>query len=130
MKKLYPLIVTQDIKATAAFYIENFGFQAVFEQDWYIQILHADSGVELAFMVPNAENQPKELHPAFAGQGLILSLEVEDAEAEYAKVADKLDFVVKLRDEEWGQRHFIVRDPAGTLIDVVQQLGELDELGK
>ncbi len=125
MKKLYPLIITDDIKAMAAFYIDNFGFQAVFEQDWYIQLLHADSGVELAFMVPNAENQPKELQAAFAGQGIVLSLEVDDAAKEYAKVADKdLDFIVKLREEEWGQKHFIVRDPAGTYIDVVEQLNQ------
>lgn len=125
MKKLYPLIITDDIKATSAFYIDNFGFQAVFEQDWYIQLLHADSGVELAFMIPNVENQPKELHAAFAGKGIVLSLEVDDAAKEYAKVADKdLDFIVKLREEEWGQKHFIVRDPAGTYIDVVEQLNQ------
>lgn len=49
--------------------------------------------------------------------------EVEDAEKEYERISGKgLDIVVELKDEEWGQRHFIVRDPAGIYIDVVQQL--------
>lgn len=122
MKKLYPLVITENITDSAQFYIKNFGFEAVFEQDWYIQLLHKESGVELAFMVPNASNQPQELHPAFQGDGIVLSLEVDDAEAEYAKWQDEASVVVALRDEEWGQSHFIVRDPAGTYVDVVQQL--------
>jgi uncharacterized glyoxalase superfamily protein PhnB len=123
MKKIYPLVITDDIKATAQFYQDNFGFIAVFEADWYIQLLHEKSGTELAFMVPNAENQPNELHAGFGGKGIVFSVEVEDAEAEWERLKDKnLDVVVELRDEEWGQRHFIVADPAGVYVDVVQQL--------
>ena len=30
------------------------------------------------------------------------------------------EVVIGLRDEPWGQRHFLFRDPAGTLLDIVQ----------
>lgn len=74
-------------------------------------------------MVPDVASQPMELHHAFTGKGVVLSLEVEDAEAEWHRLKDtKLDCIVELRDEEWGQRHFIVVDPAGVYVDVVQQL--------
>ena len=123
MKKIYPLIITGKIKEAVEFYKDTFGFIAVFEQDWYVQLLHEKSGAELAFMVPNAENQPKQLHAEFGGKGLVLSLEVEDAALEWERLKGKdLNVVVELRDEEWGQRHFILEDPAGAYVDVVQQM--------
>ena len=73
-------------------------------------------------MVPNADNQPKELHPGFTGSGLVYSFEVDDAKEEYERLSEKeVTMIVPLTDEEWGQRHFIIRDPAGTYVDVVQQ---------
>jgi uncharacterized glyoxalase superfamily protein PhnB len=30
--------------------------------------------------------------------------------------------VYPLKDEAWGQRHFVTRDPAGVTIDVVQSI--------
>lgn len=124
MKKIYPLVITDKIAECAMFYKDNFGFIAVFEQDWYVQLLHEKSGAELAFMQPNVKTQPIELHPGFTGGGIVLSLEVDDARAEWERLEDKgLDVIVSLRDEEWGQRHFIVTDPSGVFVDVVQQLG-------
>lgn len=124
MQKVYPLLITDELKACATFYVDNFGFTIVFEQDWYIHLVHEESGAELAFMVPNSDNQPKELHAAFKGQGMVYGFEVKDAAAEWERLKDKgLDVVVELKDEPWGQRHFILKDPAGIYIDVVQQLG-------
>lgn len=124
MKKIYPLVITDKLKECAAFYVEHFDFTVVFEQDWYIQLVQEKSGVELAFMAPNAANQPKELWPSFTGEGLVYSFEVDNAKSEYERLSSKQDIkmIVELQDEEWGQRHFIVRDPAGVYVDVVQQL--------
>jgi uncharacterized glyoxalase superfamily protein PhnB len=123
MKKLYPLVITEKLNECVAFYVEHFDFTIVFEQDWYVQLIQEKSGVELAFMVPNAENQPKELHPGFAGSGIVLSFEVDDAKHEHERLSSKngIEIIFELKDEEWGQRHFIVRDPAGIYVDVVQQ---------
>ena len=121
MKKLYPLLITDKLQACADFYVEHFAFKKVFSEDWYVHLVHK-SGAELAFMVPNASNQPKELHPGFSGKGMVYSFEVEDAEAEYNRLKRKVSFIYKLTTEEWGQKHFIVEDPAGIYIDVVEQL--------
>lgn len=124
MKKIYPLLITDKLKECADFYVEHFEFEKVFEQDWYIQLLHKKSGAELAFMVPDAENQPKELHPAFSGKGLVYSFEVEDAKKEYERLKGKLDIFFELTTEEWGQTHFMIIGPAGEVVDVVQQPAE------
>lgn len=123
MKALYPLIITKKLKEAAQFHIDVFGFSAVFEQDWYIQLLHKQSGAELAFMAPNVDNQPHFLHPEFNGQGIVISFEVDNAEAEYKRVSSlkNVECLLPYTEEAWGQKHFIVRDPSGTYIDIVEQ---------
>jgi uncharacterized glyoxalase superfamily protein PhnB len=122
MKKIYPITITNEIKACKDFYQTVFGFEVVFEADWYIQLLHAPSGVEVAFMRPALENQPTQLHTAYAGNGVVYSFEVDDAGAEYQKIREKTDAIFyELTTEEWGQTHFMLTDPAGVVVDVVQQ---------
>lgn len=124
MKKVYPLLITDKLKECAAFYEEHFAFTTVFAQDWYVHLVHEQSGAELAFMAPNVDTQPQELHAGFSGQGMVYGFEVEDAASEFERLQGKEGIVVTapLKDEPWGQRHFIVRDPAGIYVDVVQQL--------
>jgi uncharacterized glyoxalase superfamily protein PhnB len=124
MKKVYPLLITGKLKECAAFYVEHFGFTPVFEQDWYVHLVHQESGAELGFMIPDAGSQPEELHPGFNGKGMVYGIEVDDAKLEYQRLSSQLasSMVLGLKDEPWGQRHFIVRDPAGVFVDVVQQL--------
>lgn len=123
MKKIYPLLITDKLHECAEFYVSNFGFSKVFEQDWYVHMVHEKSGAELAFMVTGATSQPKELHAGFTGEGMVYGFETDDAAAEFERLSKAgVPMVVELKDEEWGQRHFIVRDPAGVYVDVVQQL--------
>ena len=53
-------------------------------------------------------------------RGLILNFEVEDVDAEHQRALSAgLPIVKTLRDEAFGQRHFIIRDPNGVLIDII-----------
>jgi uncharacterized glyoxalase superfamily protein PhnB len=125
MKKIYPITITDKLDECKKFYQEVFEFEVVFEADWYIQLLHTESGVEIAIMKPDLENQPTELHTEYDGNGIAFSFEVDDAEAEYLKIKEKTDTIFhKLTTEEWGQTHFMLKDPAGVVIDVVQQANE------
>ncbi|MCI0537046.1 MAG: VOC family protein [Verrucomicrobiales bacterium] len=129
LKSFFPVVVTETLAAARDFYVEHFGFRVVFEADWYVQ-LHASRGesvppIELAFMIPKVETQPTPLHAAFSGAGIILTLEVDDVDAVHSRhsMAGVLrDVVIPLRDEASGQPHFLIRDPAGVLLDVVQQI--------
>jgi uncharacterized glyoxalase superfamily protein PhnB len=127
LKSFFPVVVTERLAAARSFYVEHFGFRIVFEADWYVQ-LHASRGegvppIELAFMSPDVQTQPAALHAAFSGAGVILTLDVDDVDAVHSRLSDAgalRDVVVPLRDEAWGQRHFLIRDPAGVLLDIVQ----------
>jgi catechol 2,3-dioxygenase-like lactoylglutathione lyase family enzyme len=129
LKSLFPVFLTSNPAEARDFYVQHFGFRVVFEADWYVQ-LHGCRGdgsppLELAFMLPDLADQPAALHAAFSGSGVILTIEVDDAEAMHAKLHEAgalRDAIVTLRDEPWGQRHFLFRDPTGTLLDVVQQI--------
>ena len=53
----------------------------------------------------------------------MLTLEFDDAEEALREVvATGVEPEVSLRDEPWGQRHFMLRDPAGVWVDVVQHI--------
>jgi catechol 2,3-dioxygenase-like lactoylglutathione lyase family enzyme len=118
----YPVIMTGDVAATAAFYKRHFGFKAAFESDWYIHLQsEADEGVNLAILDGDHETIPAEGRGRAAG--LLINFEVEDVDAEFAR-AEKagLPILLPLRDEAFGQRHFITKDPNGVLIDIIKPI--------
>lgn len=122
MKKMFPLTITDKISECKDFYERFFSFEAVFEAEWYIQLRNKE-GVELALMLPNQQNQPEFLHAAYSGNGLVYSFEVDSAEAEYERLKSMgADFAYELKEEEWGQKHFMMKDPAGMVVDVVEHL--------
>ena len=123
MKKVYSIVITDKLRPCADFYARHFNFTVVFQEDWYVHLVHETSGAELAFMAPNSANQPPQLHAAYQGAGIVLSIEVDNAEQEYRRLADNpdCDIFLPLKDEAWGQRHFMLQDPAGVCVDVVEQ---------
>jgi catechol 2,3-dioxygenase-like lactoylglutathione lyase family enzyme len=55
-------------------------------------------------------------------RGLILNFEVDDVDAEYNRLIkeENLPLEQDIRDEDFGQRHFITSDPNGILIDIIK----------
>lgn len=119
----YPVIMTRQVAATAAFYVEHLGFRKLFEADWYVHLQSmADANVNLAVLDGDHDTIPA---PARGGQvgGLLLNFEVDDVDAEYARLKRAgLPILLDLRDEAFGQRHFITADPNGVLIDVIKPI--------
>ncbi|MCX2722098.1 VOC family protein [Roseibium salinum] len=116
----YPVLMTSDVAGTARFYQENFSFRPLFQADWYVHLQSAeDESVNLAVLDRSHDTIPAEARGAGAG-GLILNFEVEDVDAVYERARGKgLPIMLALRDEAFGQRHFITRDPNGVLIDII-----------
>jgi len=55
----YPVIMTERVEETAAFYIEHFGFQQNFASHWYVHLQSAqDSGINLAILDGRHETIP------------------------------------------------------------------------
>ena len=114
----YPVLLVADVGQTAAFYQAHFGLEPVFASSWYVHLRATHTAtVELAIMDYDHDTIP----PAGRQKttGLLLSLEVADAAAEYARLAPSVPILQGLRDEPFGQRHFICADPNGVLLDVI-----------
>lgn len=114
----YPLLQVQEVSTTSAFYRSTFGFTPVFESDWYVHLRAPHSAHELAIIAYDHDTVPPEGRRTTSG--LILSFEVTDAAAEAARFnAAGIRIVQPLRDEVFGQRHFIAADPNGILLDII-----------
>ena len=118
----YPVIMTDEVAATAAFYIAHFGFKALFSADWYVHLQSRESEhVTLAILDSNHETIPETGRGKV--QGLLLNFEVEDVDTVYERLkAAGLPIRLDIRDEDFGQRHFITADPNGVLIDIIKPI--------
>ncbi|OBQ84466.1 VOC family protein [Mesorhizobium sp. WSM3873] len=123
----YPVLMTGDVAATAAFYIEHFRFKALFDSDWYVHLQSAeDRRVNLGIVDGDHETIPEEGRGRTSG--LLINFEVRDPDAVYKRiVAAGLPILRTLRDEPFGQRHFITKDPNGVLIDVIKPIAPSEE---
>jgi catechol 2,3-dioxygenase-like lactoylglutathione lyase family enzyme len=122
LTQYYPVLQTRDVAGTAAFYVAHFGFRPLFAADWYVHLqMEGHPEVNLAILDGHHETIPE------AGRGvttgMILNFEVEDVDAECARLtAAGLPILKPLCDEAFGQRHFITADPNGVLIDVIRPI--------
>ena len=121
---MFPLMVAENLDAIKEFYQGVFGFEVVFyDPSFYLHLVSPNNGIQLGFLIPNHASQPEFLQPIMSTDGFVISLEVRDAALAYAEAQKMaLNFVMALKEEEWGQVHFIIQDPAGFRIDVVQHL--------
>ena len=116
---LYPLLQVPDVEATARFYETMLGFNRIFSSDWYVQLRAASPHpFEIAVIGQDHDSIPE---PARGpSRNVILSFYVDDAAAEHERLAAAgLNIVQPLRDEVFGQRHFIAADPNGILLDLI-----------
>lgn len=125
VRDLYPLITTPSLFAARDFYVRHFGFQVLFEASWFVYLSGAADGeargATIAFMHPDHPSRPPGPEP-FDGRGMIVTIEVADASAVFeALMRSGAPIVHELTDEDWGQRRFMTRDPAGVLVDIVEQ---------
>ncbi|BCJ61522.1 VOC family protein [Micromonospora endophytica] len=113
----YPVICTDRLKESHAFYAEWFGFETTFAADWYVSLRR--ESYELALVDSTHPTIPDGFRRPVGG--LLLNIEVADVDAQWQRlvVAGGQRAELELRSEDFGQRHFIVADPNGVLIDVI-----------
>ncbi|MGB3539303.1 MAG: VOC family protein [Mesorhizobium sp.] len=119
----YPVIMTHDVAAMAAFYRRHLRFKPLFESGWYTHLQSSeDEGVNLGIVDAGHETVP-EVARGRSAQGMLINFEVEDPDAIHERVvAAGLPILRSLRDEAFGQRHFIFADPNGVLIDIIEPI--------
>lgn len=117
LTSVYPVLMSRDVAAAAAFYRDILGFEITFEADWYVSLRQ---GLwELALLDPDHPTIPDGYRGSPAA-GVLLNLEVADVDAVYQDLTGRgFEIALPLRSEDFGQRHFILRGPDGVLIDVI-----------
>lgn len=118
----YPVLMTNDVAGLSEFYQAHFRFRPLFESDWYVHLQSAeDESVNLAILDGDHATIPEVARGR--ASGLMINFEVEDVDGFFVELLSKgLPMLLELRDEPWGQRHFMTRDPAGVLIDIIKPI--------
>jgi uncharacterized glyoxalase superfamily protein PhnB len=123
----YPVLMVDDVNDVSTFYQAHFSFRPLFESDWYVHLQSSENeAVNLAILHGDHETIPAAARGRVSG--LLLNFEVENVDAVYEELRSRnLPILLPLRDEPFGQRHFITRDPSGVLIDVITPIAPSEE---
>jgi predicted enzyme related to lactoylglutathione lyase len=122
--RIVPNLSSEAFVASRDFYAAIFDLVVSVElDDWYLQLMaESDTMLNIGFVKPD--------HELFAGRtassgtyGVVLTVHVDDVDEAY-KRAKKLgaEIAAEIRDEEYGQRHFLVVDPNGLVLNVMSAL--------
>lgn len=115
VRRIVANIETADPAAVARFYKDILGLDLLMDHGWIAT--YGKDGSTMPLQVSFARE---------GGSGTPvpgLSVEVDDVDAVYAAVV-KGDYPVEYgpADEPWGVRRFFVRDPAGTLVNILMHI--------
>lgn len=119
MNSFYPVVQVSDPATVARVFVDLFGFHETFATEWYVSLRHGAH--EIAFLDATHETIPEGFRNEC--RGILLNIEVDDARAEYERLrGTDLPIRRTIRDEAFGQRHFIVEVPGGILVDVIEEI--------
>ena len=97
---------------TRDFFVELLGFEVVMDLGW-VTTLASPSNPSAQITIIGTDDM--------AAPGI--SVEVEDVDAVHAKAVEQgLEIAYALRDEDWGVRRFMLRDPSGTMVNVLSHV--------
>jgi catechol 2,3-dioxygenase-like lactoylglutathione lyase family enzyme len=94
---------------TRDFFVELLGFEVAMDIGWITTVASPTNPSVQVNIIGNDD---------MAAPGI--SVGVADVDAVHAKAVEQgLEIVYPLRDEAWGVRRFMLREPSGTLVNVV-----------
>ena len=111
VRRIVPNLFESDPAAARAFYAEVFELDVAMDLGWIATLVSpANQSAQVSVLEQDAE----------AGRDPFVSVEVTDVDATHARTLELgHEIVYSLRDEDWGVRRFMVRDPAGRLVNVL-----------
>jgi catechol 2,3-dioxygenase-like lactoylglutathione lyase family enzyme len=91
------------------FFVDLLGFEVAMDMGWVVTVVSPANPAVQVTIVGNDD-------PAAPG----ISVEVPDVDAVHARAVEQgVEIAYSLRDEEWGVRRFMLREPSGTVVNVV-----------
>ena len=94
---------------TRDFFVDLLGFETAMDLGWVATVASPTNPSVQVNVIGNDD-------PAAPG----ISVEVDDVDAVHAKAVEQgLEIAYPMRDEDWGVRRFMLREPGGTLVNVL-----------
>ena len=98
-------------------------------RDFFVDLLGLEVAMDLGWVVTLASPTNPSVQVTIIGNDDMsapgISVGVADVDAVHAKAAEQgFEIVYPLRDEEWGVRRFMLREPSGTVVNVVSHRTE------
>jgi catechol 2,3-dioxygenase-like lactoylglutathione lyase family enzyme len=112
IRRAVPNIRSDRPAETRDFFVDLLGFEVAMDMGWVMTVA-APSNPSAQITIVGGDDM--------SAPGI--SVEVEDVDAVHAKAVERgFDIAYPLRDEEWGVRRFMLRDPSGTVVNVLSHL--------
>jgi catechol 2,3-dioxygenase-like lactoylglutathione lyase family enzyme len=94
---------------TRDFFVGLLGFEVAMDMGWVVTVASPTKPAAQVTIVGNDD---------MAAPGI--SVEVDDVDAVHARAVEQgFEIAYSLRDEEWGVRRFMLREPSGTIVNVL-----------
>ena len=112
IRRAVPNIRSERPAATRDFFLDLFGFEVAMDMGWVVTVASPTNPSVQITIVGNDD---------MAAPGV--SVEVADVDAVHAMAVERgFEIAYPLRDEEWGVRRFMLRDPSGTVVNVLSHI--------
>ena len=104
-----PNIKTERPAETRDFFVDLLGFEVAMDLGWVMTLASPTNPSAQVTIISNDDT---------SAPGI--SVGVDDVDAVHAKAVEQgFEIVYPIRDEEWGVRRFMLREPSGTVVNVV-----------
>jgi catechol 2,3-dioxygenase-like lactoylglutathione lyase family enzyme len=109
IERAVPNLRSDRPEETRDFFVGLLGFEPAMDLGWVMTVASPDNPTAQVTIVANDD-------PAAPG----ISIEVDDVDAVHARAVEQgYEIAYPLRDEEWGVRRFMLREPGGTIVNVL-----------
>jgi uncharacterized glyoxalase superfamily protein PhnB len=109
IERAVPNLRSERPEETRDFFVGLLGFDLAMDLGWVVTVASPDNPSAQVTIITNDD-------PAAPG----ISVGVDDVDAVHARAVEQgYEIAYPIRDEEWGVRRFMLREPGGTMVNVV-----------
>lgn len=117
-------LTVNNVKASSEFLVRHFGFKEKMAAEGFASLIHESSGINVIYLQTGIEVLPEFMrHIPTAGTILAFVTHNLEAEQERLRLAG-VKISLPLQTEEWGEKLFMVTDPNGVVIELVEWVNE------
>lgn len=110
-------VIATDVQAMVSFYETVTGIKAQWLAPVFAEIVTPAATLAIGAAATVALFEAGSAEPG-ANRSAILEFQVDDIDADYARLKDRVPVSQAIQTMPWGNRTFQVRDPEGTLVSL------------